>query len=34
MYADDTTLISLLETFSDRENPKYIENNINTKYLK
>ena len=34
MYADDTTLISSLETFGDRNNPKYIENNINTEISK
>ena len=34
MYADDTTLISSLETFGDRKNPKYIENNINTEISK
>ena len=34
MYADDTTLISSLETFADRNNPKYIENNINTEISK
>ena len=34
MYADDTTLISSLETFVDRKNPKYIENNINTEISK
>ena len=30
MYADDTTLISSLETFGDRKKTKYIENNNNT----
>ena len=34
IYADDTTLISSLETFGDRNNPKYIENNINTEISK
>ena len=34
MYADDTTLISSLETFGDRNNPKYMENNINTEISK
>ena len=34
MYADDTTLISSLETFGDRKKTKYIENNINTKISK
>ena len=29
-----TLLISLLETFGDRKNPKYIENNINTEISK
>ena len=28
MFADDTTLISSLETFDDRKKNKYIENNI------
>ena len=34
MYADDTTLISSLETFPDRKNSKYSENNINTEISK
>ena len=34
MYADDTTLISSLETFGDRKKKKYIENNINTEISK
>ena len=34
MYADDTTLITSLETFSDRKKNIYIENNINTEISK
>ena len=34
MYADDTTLISSLETFGDRKKIKYIENNMNTEISK
>ena len=29
MYADDTTLVSTLENFGDRNNAKEIEQNIN-----
>ena len=34
MYADDTTLMSTLETFGNRKNSINIENNINTEILK
>ena len=34
MYADDTTHISSLETFGDRKNPKYVENNIHIEISK
>ena len=34
MLADDTTLISSLETFGDGKNPKYIKNIINTEMSK
>ena len=34
MYADDTTLMSTLETFGNRKNTMDIENNINTEISK
>ena len=34
MYADDTTLVSTLETFGDRRYPENIQRNINTELAK
>ena len=34
MYADDTTLVSTLENFGDRNNAKEIEQNINKEIYK